>query len=853
MTHLDQGTSAPPADNDSASIESPQPSPAEQHKKPGNRYPKILVILVVVCGLLLVLLPLGVRFGVVYWLNQQPGVSASIDSIGINLFTGTIQINNAAISKNGANKFRVVHALLEVDWMPLSQRNFSVNHLDIDDGQIEFNYNEKQQIFLAGFLLNPPHETEPLEEKIAPGPAQPWGINSGNINIHNFTITGQFEATPLHIHIGNMAIEPLISWQPNLPSPIAATISVNDSKIILDGQLQPFADRFVIDGTLAIQNFDLGSIGNILQQQGLNDVGGTIDAKLDVTVLGKNTDHALHIAVQGDLGATKFRATTPNVWLKEINSNWNGNIAIDIKDGSVQVAATDSLTVNNAQIQLLASGISLQQKQLTWEGSFKFNSTDATTTSQILGDLALNGTSVDHLKKQLRAIDIKQLLIDNLEIDDLTSIAINKVTIQQLQALQRHDTANTPYSISLQDGQIEHINIDNLQDLTINNVNLSMLQVELARNPELLLDIQHWFNNEIQLENSEPTLDAEPAATTQSHLKLHHLAINNSSFRFDDYGTTTPVALLFNNVNCNINNLDNGDATQRSSFDYTSSIGRHGQIALKGDIAPFSDTIDLDLSGKINDFNLTTVSPYVEQVFGLDIQQGHLDYDFTLPVIANDVNMASDIHLHRFKMVAITDEAVERTSKNFGMPLNLALSLLRDRQGDITLSLPVKGNLSQPDFKIGPAMRLALVNGIKNTLMLTLTPFGVISSAGKMIGIGKALTFKPVVFAPDTTEIDASGQEYLQQIHQLLAKQPNLILAINGQITDADLQKMQSTTGTSSKTITTARRRDLAQKRARAVEDALLSFGDIKKSQLLLNHTRGKINDGEPRVDLSLQ
>ena len=48
--------------------------------------------------------------------------------------------------------------------------------------------------------------------------------------------------------------------------------------------------------------------------------------------------------------------------------------------------------------------------------------------------------------------------------------------------------------------------------------------------------------------------------------------------------------------------------------------------------------------------------------------------------------------------------------RRVGLPLGVLVSLLKDRQGEIHLTVPVRGRLSSPDFDYGEAMWTALRN-----------------------------------------------------------------------------------------------------------------------------------------------
>ena len=52
----------------------------------------------------------------------------------------------------------------------------------------------------------------------------------------------------------------------------------------------------------------------------------------------------------------------------------------------------------------------------------------------------------------------------------------------------------------------------------------------------------------------------------------------------------------------------------------------------------------------------------------------------------------------------------QRITEKVGMPLEMAVDLLKDIDGRIALSLPITGRVSDPDVDFGPAINKAIGN-----------------------------------------------------------------------------------------------------------------------------------------------
>ena len=336
-------------------------------------------------------------------------------------------------------------------------------------------------------------------------------------------------------------------------------------------------------------------------------------------------------------------------------------------------------------------------------------------------------------------------------------------------------------------------------------------------------------------------------------IQLAGLNIDGDSWlRFEDLGVKEPVALALEPLRLTLGAVDSRRSDQAGPLIVDAELDEYSRLAVQGDLAPFAEQTTFDLSGKLSEFQLPTVSPYVEQAIGYRLEQGHLNLDFVLPVKQGRMDMTSALHLRRLRMVPLSAEDELAAGESLGLPVNLALSLLRNRDGDIFLKLPVAGDLNDPDISIGPVLRKALFGAIKNTVMLTLAPLGIIAKAGKLVGIGDALKFEPLHCEAGQVELSAVSQSQLDNVRRLLSERPQLIMSLCGQVTPADVAALQAASSDSKKVDKNKQLMELAMQRAEAVKAALVASGEVQASQLLLCNPSPQLSDGVSGVEISL-
>jgi len=106
------------------------------------------------------------------------------------------------------------------------------------------------------------------------------------------------------------------------------------------------------------------------------------------------------------------------------------------------------------------------------------------------------------------------------------------------------------------------------------------------------------------------------------------------------------------------------------------------------------------------------------------------------------------------------------------LPVGLAIALLKDRNGQININLPISGRTDDPDFKYGKP----LLNALQNLIVKAATsPFDLVSS---MVGGGEELRY--IEMDPADTAITPAAAEKLLAIAKLMYERPGLKLDIAG-------------------------------------------------------------------------
>jgi hypothetical protein len=105
------------------------------------------------------------------------------------------------------------------------------------------------------------------------------------------------------------------------------------------------------------------------------------------------------------------------------------------------------------------------------------------------------------------------------------------------------------------------------------------------------------------------------------------------------------------------------------------------------------------------------------------------------------------------------------------LPVQLAVSLLQNRRGEIDLNLPISGSLDDPQFSVAGLVFRAIMNLIGKALT---APFALL---GAMFGgSGEELSY--IEFAPGRSTFSASAEEKIATLAKAMHDRPGLRLEI---------------------------------------------------------------------------
>ncbi|WP_331775188.1 DUF748 domain-containing protein [Sulfurospirillum sp. 1612] len=325
------------------------------------------------------------------------------------------------------------------------------------------------------------------------------------------------------------------------------------------------------------------------------------------------------------------------------------------------------------------------------------------------------------------------------------------------------------------DLQVQGIKYSN-HPLSVTIKNMRLLEPYISG--EIYKNHTSNFSNLIK---SQPQSESSTTTATDPslQLKIGPIKILNATADFGDASLPFPFKTHIHNLNGSISTLDFG-ATTPSKVNIDGKIDKYGYANIKGVILPFQFKKRANIDVLFKNINLTTLTPYSGKFLGYKIKSGKLSMNLNYKI-----DNASLIGSNKINIDTLNLGQPVKSKDAVNLPLNLAIALLKDSNGQIDIDLPVSGDMNNPDFSYGGIVWRAVGNMITG---LVTAPFRFL---GSLLGI-KGDDLKMIDFEQGSAIIISTEYEKLDNLHKILNKRPNIRIELSGGYDEeADLKALQ--------------------------------------------------------------
>lgn len=238
---------------------------------------------------------------------------------------------------------------------------------------------------------------------------------------------------------------------------------------------------------------------------------------------------------------------------------------------------------------------------------------------------------------------------------------------------------------------------------------------------------------------------------------VNHVSIRQGVIDYTDMLTGEPFEYYLSEINLESDSI-------KSSSDWidlyaSMLLNKRGTLKAEVGFNP-ANPADIVLNYVVEDFMLSDLNIYSRFYMGFPIVYGDMYYKSETEILSNQLTSEN-------KLIMTNVELGDKSGGLYDLPVKFALFLLKDRDGVITLDVPVRGDLNDPTVKVGKI----IWNTFKNLIVkIAASPFDALS---RLLGVDPK-DIKSIDYQYSDTTLTAERQKQLDLLLELEQKKEGL-------------------------------------------------------------------------------
>jgi hypothetical protein len=267
-----------------------------------------------------------------------------------------------------------------------------------------------------------------------------------------------------------------------------------------------------------------------------------------------------------------------------------------------------------------------------------------------------------------------------------------------------------------------------------------------------------------------PEIPAPPVSASTGGasfpVEIGRISLHDAAIRFADLSLILPFATAIRSANGSIRDLSTTSAAP-ARLELEGRVAGTGFVKAEGTMRIADPFASSDVGVIFRGVPMLDLSPYTAQFAGYAVKDGTLDMN--LRYLLQERRLVGDHRLVADNLVV--GDKVEGAEG--GLPIRLAVALLKDKHGRIDLEVPIEGTIDSPEF----AYRKVLWQAVKKILVnVAAAPF---RALGRLFGAGDE-ELELVGFVAGRSELPVPEQEKLAKVAAEVASRPELFMEIEG-------------------------------------------------------------------------
>ncbi len=235
-----------------------------------------------------------------------------------------------------------------------------------------------------------------------------------------------------------------------------------------------------------------------------------------------------------------------------------------------------------------------------------------------------------------------------------------------------------------------------------------------------------------------------------------------------------------------VKNLNNQQENIQLSIE--AKADEYSHISLNADVTT-RDKINGDVTLKIDQFDLIPLNGYVAKSIGYHVDQGQLNLDAQVNIKQGKLSGKGQLVIRNSYLEPENQATMDRISKQISMPIETALSLIKDDNNNMKMSIPIKGDINAPDFGlddlISQLSQKALTSATLHYIQQAIFPYGLLMSVAGYVGDELfSISLTPITL--NDSKFDEKQEAYLVKVVSLMQDKESLQLRVCAQVSNSE-------------------------------------------------------------------
>lgn len=789
------------------------------------------VSLVLVLGVVAAVLPYVLGALLKEQLIAQGNTHVIYDDIDLNLFTGVVSIEGLFVADSDWRVLEVRRAYANVSMMELLKGRIEVAELNLEGVFIRID--DARRLRVAGMALAAKEHAVDKKETSVVLPA----FRIRQVRVLDSRVAVYLAGLDVLVNFDEIALDAYAFDADAEPAPFSLKARLGDGRVSVDGAIQADAVTQSLTLNLALDQIALDQF-NVPAAQGGFRLSGVLAGAGKFLV--KHESETVHIEESGDWRVERVAAGNADARMAFDALSWRGREVFRQVGGKTSIESSADLGVHGVRLSSGASVLAFKQAQ--WKGRVDASALKGWTFARQQGEGSIKDLVVEYGDIDLKAradtvgwsAATHQVLQGHVAREEVLSVLgrsesddwvkegrlkIEGVSVSfpdgdvaaRDLSWQGHVSRRPALAIA---GTVSGTGLayrDSASDKTLLSLaQASVPQIEfvpaqrLARAGVMQISgmqaLIHILGDKRLLGVPGPTASTQaqevvaskPEAPSPWRLGFEGVQVSGDNrIEIRDSSLEREVTTQISSIALELGALYSDKPLVATPLKLSAHVGEYGRVNGEGQVMPLAQRPTAHAKLELRSIDLAGFSPYAERYSGYAVQSGQLNADTDIKVDLGQLDAKVHLTLRSLDLSPKDSDKVASLTTQLTMPLELVLSTLQDKRGDLKITVPVTGDVRDPKFNFMDVMRLATYRVLQSAtlsyLKHALQPYGsLITLVGLAEKAANYIGLDPVNFPPGQGAVPAESFEYLEKIAQLMKDRPHLRIKLCASATGAD-------------------------------------------------------------------